>query len=190
MPADRRGTLRTPAHRTPFPDFTTVRSLSRQVTVSYGKIACIPCIYLSLGTNIVARINYVFSVRSVFPDVLDHQIHHQPTAYETFIRGPRIAHSEENSRRSAQSFGIVGGVHLSLLYCFVLSVCCMRGHSVNDMQHVDSGESLGSCFFLSFLPTRLFLCLIPVDAHMFYRKRALSCHRLRHEVEVVIDSLL
>ena len=36
----------------------------------HGKVLHISCIYLGLSPNIVAHINYVFSVRSVFPDVV------------------------------------------------------------------------------------------------------------------------
>ena len=44
----------------------------------HGKVLHISCIYLGLSPNIVAHINYVFSVQSVFPDVPDQ---HHPTNF-------------------------------------------------------------------------------------------------------------
>ena len=34
----------------------------------HGKVLHISCIYLGLSLNIVAHINYIFSIQSVFPD--------------------------------------------------------------------------------------------------------------------------
>ena len=55
-------------HRTALNKISKIYNNPQLFTSIHGKRAYIPCIYLGLGTKIVAHVNYIFPIQLVFPD--------------------------------------------------------------------------------------------------------------------------